>query len=73
MSPSPANVTQVVVDRSIEINRTGAPDASPIDYLKLTIDRKAPGVFYSLDAGQRALNRSNQPAGLFTGSRRLAR
>jgi hypothetical protein len=43
--PSPTNVTQIVIDRSIEINRTGAPDASPIDYLKLKIDRKAPGVF----------------------------
>ena len=43
--PAPANVTQIVIDRSIEINRTGAPDASPIDYLKLTIDAKAPSVF----------------------------
>lgn len=43
--PAPANVTQIIIDRSIEINRTGAPDASPIDYLKLRIDPKAPGVF----------------------------
>ena len=44
--PAPANVTQVIVDRSIEINRApAAPDNSPIDYLKLTIDPKAPGVF----------------------------
>jgi uncharacterized iron-regulated protein len=43
--PSPANVTQIVIDRSIEINRTGAADPSPIDYLKLTINKKTPGVF----------------------------
>jgi hypothetical protein len=43
--PAPANVTQIIIDRSIEINRTGAPDPSPIDYLKLVVDRKAPGVF----------------------------
>ena len=43
--PAPANVTQIIIDRSIEINRTGAPDATPIDYLKLTIDPRAPGVF----------------------------
>jgi hypothetical protein len=43
--PAPANVTQIVIDRSIEINRSGAPDPSPIDYLKLTIDPKAAGVF----------------------------
>ncbi len=43
--PSPANVTQVIVDRSIEINRTGAADPSPINYLKLTIDPKSPEVF----------------------------
>ena len=43
--PAPANVTQIIIDRSIEINRTGAPDPTPINYLKLVIDRKAPGVF----------------------------
>lgn len=42
---APANVTQIIIDRSIEITRTGAPDATPIDYLKLVVDRKSPGVF----------------------------
>jgi hypothetical protein len=36
-----ANITQVIVDRSVE----GATDASPIDYLRLTIDPKSPAVF----------------------------
>ncbi len=43
--PAPANVTQIIIDRSIEINRTGAPDATPINYLKLTINPTTPGVF----------------------------
>jgi hypothetical protein len=43
--PAPSNVTQIIIDRSIEINRTGAPDPSPIDYLKLLVDRKSPAVF----------------------------
>jgi len=39
--PGPANITQVVVDRSIE----ATTDASPIDYLRLTIDPASPAVF----------------------------
>ena len=37
----PANVTQIVVDRSIE----DVTDASPIDYLRLTIDPRSHAVF----------------------------
>lgn len=37
----PANVTQIVVDRSIE----DVTDASPIDYLRLKIDPRSPAVF----------------------------
>jgi len=37
----PANLTQIVVDRSIE----ATTDASPIDYLRLTIDPASPAVF----------------------------
>ena len=37
----PANITQVIVDRSIE----ATTDASPIDYLRLTIDPASPAVF----------------------------
>ena len=37
----PANLTQIVVDRSIE----ATDDATPIDYLRLTIDPSSPAVF----------------------------
>ena len=37
----PANLTQIVVDRSIE----ATTDASPIDYLRLKIDPASPAVF----------------------------
>ena len=36
-----ANITQIIVDRSIE----ATTDASPIDYLRLTIDPKSTAVF----------------------------
>lgn len=37
----PGNITQVIVDRSIEV----ATDATPIDYLRLIIDPATRAVF----------------------------
>ena len=43
--PSPQNVTQIIVDRSIESPATDAGAPSVIEWLRLHVDPKSPDVF----------------------------
>lgn len=44
-APSPQNVTQIIVDRSIESPATDAGTPSVIEWLRLHVDPSSPNVF----------------------------